>query len=91
MIRIENGSPNVTGQLLGRGTKLFIDEKEIPDVTDIHLHFDVDRVVKAEIGVQVSDSFVFQGNVDVYMQVQLQEGDILEHQGEGRYVVTRKS
>lgn len=88
-IQIEAGHPNVTGQLLGWGTRITVDGKPLQDVTNIDLHFGLDEVVRCDVEMLVRDQFEFEGNVDLHLHVHLPEGCKLIETREGEHTVIR--
>lgn len=87
-VKIEAGHENVTGQLLGWGTRIVVDGKPLQDVTDINLHFGCDKVVECDVVMLVKDGFEFEGNVDLNLHIHLPEGckliETTTHDSEGK-------
>lgn len=73
-VRIEPGTPNITGQFLGHGTRLVVDGKPMRDVKDITLHFPCDGVVECHVNQIVTGPFDFEGDIDLHLHVHLPEG-----------------
>lgn len=55
--------PATTG--LAHGTRVFVDGRELEELSDISLHFPVDGVVALCVRQNVTEQFVYEGNASL--------------------------